>query len=127
MSIVLLAGNDTADAATGVRDVVLVAGDDMAVEVHDGLAGRFAAVHADVVGGGLLVLFDPGFGMKDGLWQTCLLLLRQRKPIRAQAIRDNEHMTRRDRESIQNPEEVRRSEQLPVSRQIEENTHDAAE
>ena len=127
MSIVLLAGNDTADAATGVRDVVVVARDDVAVEVHDGLAGRFAAVHADVVGGGLVELFDPGFGLKDGLWQTCLFLRRQRKPIRAQAIRDNEHMTRRDRESIQNPEEMRGSEQHAFSWQFQENTHDAAE
>ena len=93
-SIVLLAGDDAADAATGVRDVVVVAGDDVAVEVHDGLAGRFAAVHADVEGGRAVVLFDPGFGLKDGLWHTCLLFRRQRKPIRAQAIRDNEHMTR---------------------------------
>ena len=38
-----------ADAAAGVLDVAFVAGDEVDVEVEDGLAGGFADVPADVV------------------------------------------------------------------------------
>ena len=72
-SILLLPGNDAAHAATWVGGVAAVARDDVAMEVHHGLASGLAAVHADVVAVGLVALFDPGLGPGDGLRQRRLL------------------------------------------------------
>ena len=47
--VVALAGDDVADAAAGVGHVAGVAGDQVDVEVEDGLAGGGADVDADVV------------------------------------------------------------------------------
>ena len=40
---------NSADAAAGIGDVAPVAGDDVQVQVKDGLAGSGAGVYADVV------------------------------------------------------------------------------
>ena len=43
-----------ADAIAGVGGIAVVAGDDVAMEMKDGLAGGLAAVHAQVIAIGLV-------------------------------------------------------------------------
>ena len=47
--VVAFAWDAVADATTGVRRVAVVAGDEVEVEVEDGLACGGAGVHTDVV------------------------------------------------------------------------------
>ena len=48
-------GNAVADAIAGVGGIAVVAGDDVAMEMKDGLAGGLAAVHTQAVVIGLVM------------------------------------------------------------------------
>jgi hypothetical protein len=63
--VVAAAGDDVADAAAGVVHVVVVAGDDVDVEVGDGLAGGGAGVEADVVAVGVELGVEGEFDLVD--------------------------------------------------------------
>jgi len=52
--VVPLPGNAVADATAGVGGIAVVAGDDVAMEMKDGLAGGLTAIHAHVVALGLV-------------------------------------------------------------------------
>ena len=56
LGVVPLPGNAVADAASGVGGIAVVAGDDVAMEMKDGLAGGLAAVHAHVAANCLRML-----------------------------------------------------------------------
>ena len=124
-SILLLPGNYAAHAAARVGGVAAVARDDVAMEVHHGLACNLAAVHADVVAVGLVALFDPRFGPIDGIWQRRLLLRRQPKPIRTQPVRNDQHVPRRHRKPVGDRKEMRGAKQHLLFGQVEEHAHGA--
>ena len=67
-------GDDVADAASGVVDVVLVAGDEVDVEVGDGLARGLADVDADVEAVGAVAGEDGLSGEGEGGGELGLLL-----------------------------------------------------
>ena len=50
LPVLRLPGQDPSDASTWVVGVAFVSGNEMHVQVHDGLAGGEAYVDADVVG-----------------------------------------------------------------------------
>lgn len=54
---------------------------EVAVEVHDGLACRLAAIHPHVVAVQLVALLDPGFRQVQNRRQRPLLLWRQDKSM----------------------------------------------
>jgi len=62
--------------------------DEVAVEVHDGLACRLAAIHPHVVAVRLVALLDPGFRQVQNRRQRPLLFRRQAEPVRARAVGD---------------------------------------
>ena len=68
--------------------------DEVAVEVHDGLACRLAAIHPHVVAVGRrrVVLLDPSFRQVQNRRQRPLLLRRQAEPVRARAVGDDEQV-----------------------------------
>ena len=79
-SVALLRGDDAPDAAARARRVTMGARDEVAVEVHDGLACRLAAIHPHVVAIRLVTLLDPGFRQVQNRRQRPLLLRRQAEP-----------------------------------------------
>lgn len=64
----------------------------MAVHVRDGLAGCFAAVHADVVGIRGVALVQPGFCLVDQLQDSDLFLLGEVEPVVGMALGDDQQM-----------------------------------
>ena len=74
VSIALLQGDNAPDAAARARGVAMGAWDEVAVEVHDGLACRLAAIHPHVVAVRLVALLDPGFRQVQNRRQRPLLL-----------------------------------------------------
>ena len=74
--------DDTPDAAARARRVAMSARDEVAVEVHDGLACRLAAIHPHVVTVRLVALLDPGFRQVQNGRQRLVLFRR-----RAQAVK----------------------------------------
>jgi len=52
--VVPLPGDAVADSTAGVGGIAVVAGDDVAMEMKDGLAGGLAAVHAQVIAIGMV-------------------------------------------------------------------------
>jgi hypothetical protein len=54
--VVPLPGDAVADSTAGVGGIAVVAGDDVALEMKDGLAGGLAAVHAHVAANCLRML-----------------------------------------------------------------------
>ena len=74
ISVALLRGDDAPDATTRARRVAMGARDEVAVEVHDGLACRLAAIHPHVVAVRLVALLDPGFRQVQNRRQRPLLL-----------------------------------------------------
>ena len=69
--------------------------DEVAVEVHDGLACRLAAIHPHVVAVRLVALLDPGFRQVQNRRQRPLLLRRQAEPVQARAVGDEEQLDSR--------------------------------
>ena len=65
--------DDAPDAAARERGVAVAARDEVAVEVHDGLACRLAAIHPHVVAVRLVALLDPGFRQVQNRRQRLLL------------------------------------------------------
>lgn len=96
------------DAAAGVGGVAVVAGNDVAVEVHNGLSGSCAAVHADVVAVGELLryplvqnrLFDQLSDFVNQLRQRALFIIVQGEVIRHFALAHNQQMARTHRKTI---------------------------
>ena len=68
--------------------------DEVAVEVHDGLACRLAAIHPHVVAVGRrrVVPLDPSFLQVQNRRQRPLLLRRQAEPVRARAVGNDEQV-----------------------------------
>ena len=62
LGVVPLPGNAVADATAGVGGIAVVAGDDVAMEMKDGLAGGLAAVHANIIAIGFKIHFNYPFG-----------------------------------------------------------------
>jgi hypothetical protein len=56
LGVVPLPGNAVADSTAGVGGIAVVAGDDVAMEMKDGLAGGLTAVHAHIVANCLRML-----------------------------------------------------------------------
>ena len=54
--VVPLSGDAVADSTAGVEGIAVVAGDDVAMEKKDGLAGGLTAVHAHIVANCLRML-----------------------------------------------------------------------
>ena len=123
--ILLLPGNYAAHAAARVGGVSVVARDDVAMEVHHGLARGLAAVHANVVAVRLVALFDPRSGLGDGIGQGRLLFRRQLKPIRTQPVRNEQHVPQRHRKPIGDRKEMRGAKQHLLFGQVEEHAHEA--
>ena len=63
--------------------------DEVAVEVHDGLACRLAAIHPHVVAVRLVALLDPGFRQVQNRRQRPLLLRRQAEHCEVVTVLDN--------------------------------------
>jgi len=118
MSIIAFAWYTVADSASRIGSISSVSRNYMAVEVHDGLSGSGAAVHADVVAVGRVVKQDfeagfrsftnqahpsgfnkfPGFANRFG--QHRLFLHRQVEKIRHFPLAHNQQMSRTHREPI---------------------------
>jgi hypothetical protein len=63
LGVIGLVGDDVADAAAGIGHVAGIPWNQVDVEVEYGLAGRCAAVDADIVTVGSVVFVDHGFGI----------------------------------------------------------------
>ena len=61
-------------AALGLDAIALVAGDQVAVEMRDALAGGFSAVHFDMVGIGLVAFVDDSTGFAQDKGQKAMFL-----------------------------------------------------
>ena len=79
--------------------------DEVAVEVHDGLACRLAAIYPHVVAVRLVARLDPGFRQAQNRRQRPLLLRRQTEPVRARAGGDDEKVAGRDGKAVLNHED----------------------
>lgn len=93
------------------------------MEVHDGLAGRLPAVHANVKANRRVSLLNPSLRPVDDRGQRDLFRRRQREPIRAQPIRNDEQVAGRDRKAVLDDEEVIRPEEDPLGGKFEEHAH----
>ena len=72
--VVPLPGNAVADAASGVGGIAVVAGDDVAMKMKDGLAGGLAAVHAQVIAIGMVTSVNHLTGGTDNIGEMRLFL-----------------------------------------------------
>lgn len=93
------------------------------MEVHDGLARCFTAIHADVEPIRRVALLDPSLRLVDDRGQSGLLRRRQREPIRAQPVRNDQQVAGRDRKTVLDEEEVLRSEEDALGGEVEEHAH----
>jgi hypothetical protein len=89
-----------AHAVAGIEDVPPVAGDDVDVEVEDGLARGFADVHADVEAVGVVAVVEEVPRPVDSGDDGCLLLLAGVEPGRDVPSGDDEEMAFADREGV---------------------------
>lgn len=101
----------------------MVTGNEVAMEVHDGLARCLTAIHANVESIRRVVLLDPSLRPVDDRGQRDLLGRRQREPIRAQPARNDEQVAGRDRKAVLDDEEVRCLEEDALGREVEEHAH----
>lgn len=122
-SVVAFARDAVADATARVRRVAVVAGDDVAMEVEDGLSGGGAGVHADVVAVGLVMGFDERFGNTNHLIQVRFFFLAQEEEIFFQYIADDKEMTRGNGVLILDDEKIGIPIQNIGIRDIEKDTH----
>lgn len=72
--VVPLPGDAVADATAGVGGIAVVAGDDVAMEMKDGLAGGLAAVHANIIAIGLVTSVNHLTGGVDNIGEMRLFL-----------------------------------------------------
>ena len=92
--------------------------DEVAVEVHDGLACRLAAIHPHVVAVRLVALLDPGFRQVQNSRQRPLLLRRQAEPVWARAVGDDEQVAGRDGKAVLDHKEMLGAQQHPLFRKL---------
>jgi hypothetical protein len=72
--VVPLPGDAVADATAWVGGIAVVAGDDVAMEMKDGLAGGLAAVHTQVIAIGLVTSVNHLTGGTDNIGEMRLFL-----------------------------------------------------
>ncbi len=63
--IIPLAGNAVSHASPGVIHITGIAGNNMAMEMEDGLSGSGAAIHTDIIAIGLVGGLNDSFGRID--------------------------------------------------------------
>ena len=63
--IIPLAGNAVSHASPGVFHITGIAGNNMAMEMKDGLSCSCAAIHSDIIAIGLMGSFNDCFGSID--------------------------------------------------------------
>jgi len=95
-----------ANTAPGIADIPLEAGNHMDMEVENRLAGGGAAVDADVVAIGSIMLLDDPFGLMDGRDEGHLLRGRGLEPGRNVPSRDQQGMAWRYGVGIPQPQHL---------------------
>ena len=98
--VVALGGDDVSHAAPGVGDVGLVAGDQVDVQVEDGLARGFSDVDADVEAVGAVAAGDQLSASIEGGGQGRLFLGGGVEPGRDVPSRDEEQVAFAHREGV---------------------------
>ncbi len=115
-----LPGDDVPDAASGIADVAPVAGDDVDVEVEDGLAGGLADVDADGEAVGAVRGLDGGPRAVDAGEEGEPLGLGRLEPRCHVATGHDEGVAGGDREGVpEAPNSVRLEDQPPGVRGAE--------
>jgi hypothetical protein len=103
-------GDHVPNTTTGVRDIAVVARDQMDVQVADGLASGGTDVDPDVVAVGLVAMFDVGFGDFQGCREGLLLLCGGVEPSGGVSLGDQEQMAGADWKAVPEGHDVRRSD-----------------
>lgn len=93
-------------AASRILHVAFVPGDEVAVEVEDGLAGVGSAVHPDIVAVGLMGGGNDGFGLFDDLREVFLLFSGEVKKIFSDLVGDDQKVTGWNGKSVFDDEEI---------------------
>lgn len=93
-------------AASRILRVAFVSGDEVAVEMKDGLSGIGAAVHPNVVAVGVMGGGNDGFGLFDDLREVFLLFFGEVKKIFPDLVGDDQKVTGRDGKSVFDDEEI---------------------
>lgn len=93
-------------AASRILHIAFVSGDEVAVEMEDGLSGIGSAVHPDVVGVGLMGGRNDGFGLFDHLRKVFLLFFGEVKKIFPDLVGDDQKVAGRDGKSVFDDEEI---------------------
>ena len=91
--VVPLPGNAVADAATGVGGIAVVAGDDVAMEMKDGLAGGLTAIHAQVIAIGLVTIVNHLTGGTDNIGEMRLFLDAEVPIIQTMSLANDQAMS----------------------------------
>jgi hypothetical protein len=92
-------GDHVPNTTAGVRDIAVVARDQMDVQVADGLASGASDVDPDVVAVGLVSLFDVGLLLCGGV-----------EPSGGVSLGDQEQMAGADWKAVPEGQDVRRSD-----------------
>jgi hypothetical protein len=98
--IIRLLRNDVAYASPGIANIAVVSWDEMDVKVKNRLACRGATVDTYIVSIGLVILFNGGLGLINGVEEGHVFFGRGLEPRRNVSSRNQERMAGRHRVSI---------------------------
>ncbi len=111
------------DPAPRIFHVPRVTRNQVTVKVGHRLAGYFAAVHADVIAGGLVLLLHQLLGLGQHQRQVPLLVEGEGEVIRPHLVGDDQRVTRRNGVQIPNDEKQRIPVKNALGGQVQKDAH----